>query len=103
MISQPESNQAISGGAILVEKNTPLPEPLRLDSDSTGTGWVRVANNVDHQQLEKELSTAGWTFFYMAGTIRTTGFGFGRQKMVNAAVKRAIANVKLQSCNCLEI
>lgn len=103
MISQPESNQAITGGAILVEKNTPLPELLRLDSDSMGTGWARLANNVDNQQLEKTISRAGWTFFYMAGTIRTTGFGFERQKMVNAAVKRAIAKVKLQRCNCLEI
>src|SRR6185437_6432710 len=103
MISQPQGNQVISGGDILVEKNTPLPESLRLDSDSTGTGWVRLANNVGDQQLEQELSTAGWAFLYMAGTIRKTGFGFEKQKMVNAALERAIANVKLQRCNCLEI
>ena len=39
----------------------------------------------------------------MAGAIRTTVFGFDRLKMMGAALKRLIKNVKLQKCNCLEI
>jgi hypothetical protein len=39
----------------------------------------------------------------MAGSIRANAFGFERQKMVNAALKRVIASVQLQRCNCLEI
>jgi len=39
----------------------------------------------------------------MAGTIQTMGFGFARRTMIQAALKRLIAAVKLQKCNCLEI
>ena len=39
----------------------------------------------------------------MAGAIKTIGFGFARRTMIQAALKRVIATVKLQECNCLEI
>ncbi len=93
----------ISPGSILVEKSAHLPEPLRLESDATASGWAPLANNLDGHQLEKELATEGWTFFYMAGGIKATAFGFDREKMVHAALKRLIAKVRLQKCNCLEI
>lgn len=102
MVTQHKSRM-IAPGAILIENGTVLPEPLELESDSAAIGWASIANNLSGHQLEKELATAGWTFFYMAGSIKTTAFGFEREKMVNAALKRAIASVKLQRCNCLEI
>jgi hypothetical protein len=94
--------RTIGPGAMLVEKSAQLPESLRLESDSTA-GWARVSNNLDGHRLETELSTAGWTFFYMAGAIGAIAFGFERQKMVHTALKRLIAKVRLQKCNCLEI
>jgi hypothetical protein len=103
MISQQDRNGPISHGAILVEMSTLLPEPMRLESNSTDSGWARVEDNLDGQQLEKKLATAGWTLFYMAGGIRTTAFGFKREGMIHAALKRLIAAVSLQNCNCLEI
>jgi len=103
MSSQKDGDQTINPGAILVEQNTLLPMPLRLESDSSGGGWARVVNNRDGHQLEESLSTAGWTFFYMAKTIRALGFAFERQKMMDGALKRLIATVRLQHCNCLEI
>jgi hypothetical protein len=103
MISQKEGYRAINPGVILVEKSTLLPYPLRLESDATGSGWARAANNLDSHQLEQKLASAGWTFFYIAGAIRTIGFGFERQGMIQAAMKRLIAAVRLQGCNCLVI
>jgi hypothetical protein len=103
MNSPSETYQTISPGSILVERDTFLPESLGLESGMTRSGWGRVTNNPDRHQLETELTTAGWTFFLMAGTIRSTAFGFGRPRMIQAALKRLIAIVKLQKCNCLEI
>ena len=103
MNSQSEIYQTISPGSILVERNTFLPAPLGLESAMTGSGWGRVTNNPDRHQLETELAASGWTFFLMAGTIKTTAFGFGRPQMIQTALKRLIAIVKLQKCNCLEI
>src|SRR5437016_10855056 len=100
MISPQDGNRTISPGSILVEKSAHLPEPLRLEGDATESGWARVANNLDGHQLEKELATEGWTFFYMAGRIKATAFGFERGKLVHTALKRLIAKVRLQKCNC---
>src|ERR1700737_4045807 len=103
MISQPKGHQTISPGTILVEKGTLLPEPLGLESDLTESGWARVTNHPDRRQIEAKLAAAGWTFFYMAGTIRTIAFGYDRHGMIQAALKRLIATVKQQKYNCLEI
>ena len=103
MNSQLETHQTISPGSILVERNTFLPEPLGLESGLTESGWVRFTNNPDRHQVETKLATSGWTFFLMAGTIHTSAFGFGRPRMIQAALKRLIAIVMLQKCNCLEI
>ena len=53
--------------------------------------------------FEKEVREAGWTFFFMAGEIKATVFGFDRQKTLRAALKRLIKNVKSQNCNSIEI
>ena len=103
MNSKPERHQTISPGSILVEQNTILPESLGLENGVTGSGWARVTDNPDRHQLETKLTAAGWAFFYMAGKIRTTAFGFEKTRMIQAALKRLIAIVKLQNCNCLEI
>ena len=102
MSSPQNSIRTIGTGTILVEKSAQLPEFLRMEGDSTA-GWARVANHLDDHQLETELSTAGWTFFYMAGRIKATAFGFDKEKMAHAALKRLIAKVRLEKCNCLEI
>jgi hypothetical protein len=103
MNSEPKTYQNISPGSILVERNTLLPAPLGLESGLTESGWARVTSNPNRQQLERKLAAAGWVFFYMAGKIKTTAFGFERPRMIQAALKRLIAIVKLQNCNCLEI
>jgi len=54
-------------------------------------------------ELGKEIENAGWTFFYMAGEIRTSGFGFNDQSRTDRAVAHVIDAVKREKCNCLEI
>ena len=103
MMSPAESHQTIGAGTILIEKSTLLPGTLGLDSGSTESGWASIVSHPDRHQLEEKLSAAGWRFFLMAGTIQTMGFGFARRTMIQAALKRLIAAVKLQKCNCLEI
>lgn len=93
----------ITPGAILIENGTLLPEPLTLESDSTATGWASVANHLDGRQLQTALTTAGWHFFYMAGAIKKSAFGFQKQQTIDAALKSVLAAAKLQSCNCLQI
>ncbi len=87
----------IARGAVLVEKSALLPEAIRLESDSGAGAWARVANAGDIHQLGREIADAGWTFFYMAGTIGA------RAGSVDSALQRLLRKVKEQGGNCLEI
>ena len=93
----------IKSGTILIERSALRPQVFQLEDAWSANAWTSVTLNLTPHELKKELSIAGWTFFYMAGAIRTTVFGFDRVKMMGAALKRLIKNVKLQKCNCLEI
>jgi hypothetical protein len=50
-----------------------------------------------------ELASAGWSFFFMAGTISATALGSSGPRRLDAALARLIKAVSLQKCNCLEI
>jgi hypothetical protein len=92
---------AIAAGTILMQEGTHLPNSQPLQRKSDSSGWAAVENS--RSALEKEVREAGWTFFFMAGEIKATVFGFDRQKTLRTALKRLIANVKSQNCNSIEI
>lgn len=71
-----------------------IPEPLGTDSEAMG--WASVTNKLDSHELELKLSISGWTFFYMAGAMRTTAFGFDRAKAIHSALKSLLAHKFLE-------
>ena len=91
----------ITAGSILVQEGTSLPRSFLLPSEINSNGWAAVKGNPS--TFEKTVEEAGWTFFFMAGEIKTTGFGFDKQKALRAALRRLIADVKSQHCNSIEI
>jgi hypothetical protein len=92
---------AITAGSILIQEGTQLPNSRPLQRESPSSGWAAVKDS--RSAFEKEVREAGWTFFFMAGEIKATVFGFDRQKTLRAALKRLIKNVKSQNCNSIEI
>jgi hypothetical protein len=92
---------AITAGSILIEDGTYPQNPQLLRSEPGSNGWAAL--NGARAVFEKEIRETGWTFFFMAGEIDATVFGFDRQKTLRAALKRLIANVKSQHCNSIEI
>jgi hypothetical protein len=93
----------LSVGALLIGPGTSLAPEWRLENDSVASDWSPLANTVTRRQLEKELASIGWTFFSMASPITTTSFGMSRPRMLDAALPRPIAAVRLERCNGLEI
>ena len=92
---------AITAGSILIEERMPLPKSLLLESESDLNGWAAV--KTARSTFEKEIQEAGWTWFFMAGEIKITVFGFDRQKTLRTALQRLIAKVTSQHCNSIEI
>jgi hypothetical protein len=91
----------ITAGNILVQEGTNLPRSLLVETDANSNGWAKVKDNPP--TFEKTVEEAGWTFFFMAGEIKTTVFGFDKQKALRAALKRLITDVKSRDCNSIEI
>ncbi len=91
----------ISLGRIWVQEGNHLPKSFLLRSESDSNGWATVGD--DRPAFEKTVQEAGWTFFFMAGEIKTTVFGFDRQKALHTALRRHIVDVKAQHCNSIEI
>ena len=91
----------ITAGSILVAEGRYLPNSLLLQTESDSHGWAAVKDS--RAVFENTIQEAGWTFFFMAGEIKTTVFGFDRQKALRTALKRLIAGVKSQHCNSIEI
>jgi hypothetical protein len=91
----------IKTGTILIENGTLLPRSLVLASEPYSRDWTTVTNL--RSDFVRDIDQAGWTFFFLAGQIQATVFGFNREKAVHTAVDRLIANAKSRNCNCLEI
>src|SRR5688572_5436203 len=93
----------ITPGMILMGKDTVRPQCFEFGGEPYPGAWRSVKHNLNPFELEKELAGSVWTFFYIASAITATAFGFDRAKMIRAALKRLITNVKRQKYNCLEI
>jgi hypothetical protein len=90
-----------TAGSILIEPRARMPNGMRLQGEPDSSGWTTL--NGERAKLEKEVQEAGWTFFFMAGEIKATVFGFDRQKTLRAALQRLIVDVKSHNCNAIEI
>jgi hypothetical protein len=92
---------AFTAGSILVEESAGLPNSLVLPRESHSSEWPAMSNSLS--TFEKQIQAAGWTFFFMAGEIKATVFGFDRQKTLRTALQWLIAQVKALHCNSIEI
>lgn len=92
----------IQPGIVLINKDVPRPECFQLQDQSPSGEWGAVRHTLSSREQEKELTTTGWTFFFMA-SLQAKAFGFDRTRRFEAAAERFIAKVKLQGCNCLQI
>ena len=94
--------ETINTGTILIKDGAFLPDALRFESEPRATGW-RLVKNLDGYELGRKIHEAGWTFFWLAGELGATVFGFDGQRTARRAVKRILANLKLGEFNSLEI
>jgi hypothetical protein len=93
----------IESGTIFIEKNAPRPACFQLQSVAAPSSWAPVVHDLSPRDLEKALTSNGWTFFYQAGTVRATAFGFNPVNTTAVALKRLTASATRQGYNCLEI
>jgi hypothetical protein len=94
--------EKIKTGDILIREGILLPPGLQLECEPFLKGW-RLVKNLNSPAMDRRLSEARWTFFYMAGEIPATAVGFDLEKTARRAVRKVIASMKSDRLNCLEI
>lgn len=92
----------IKMGTILIAEGILLPKALLLESEPYAHGW-RLIKNLNSQGMDQTISQAGWNFFYLAGLLKASVFGFDEEKATRQAIKQLIANTRSKYFNCLEI
>ena len=100
MSSQKHMASQVVDGTLLIADATLLPDSMSDDRVSMGNGWARIANKAS---FENKLQSAGWTSFYLAGTIRSNVIGFDGPQAIQTAVNRLLAGVARAKYNCLEV
>ena len=90
----------IAAGRILVRLGTPLPNSFR-QPDVRSHGWSLMA--ATGPAFQAQVLEAGMTFFFMAGVISASAFGFDREKTLASAMNRLALRVHGAQCNSLEI
>src|ERR1700733_8689673 len=93
----------ITHGTILIENGTALPQSFRLENKPWPSAWMSLRSTRNAGELQSDLAAEGWTYFYMAGLVKGSAFGFGSQKRTHDALQSLIATVRGQKCNCIEI
>jgi hypothetical protein len=94
--------EKINTGMILIKEDAVLPERLQLEREPYSKGWGLV-KHLDAKGLDRKIREAGWTLFFMANEINGSSVGCDLEKAKRRAVKNALACMKSDRLNCLEI
>jgi len=92
----------IGAGTILIKDDALLPKDLRFESEPYVEGW-KVVTDLDGNRLDRVVEKAGWTYFCLAGEVKTTVFGIDSQSMIRRAIERVLARGKSGGFNSMEI
>jgi hypothetical protein len=94
--------QRIEAGNILIKDSAVLPKELQIESEPCMPGWSLV-KDFDGHGLDRAVRQAGWTFFRLAGEIRTIVLGIDERSMIRRAIKQIVTNPRSKKFNSLEI
>src|SRR5689334_20412116 len=93
----------IEAGTLLIKTDALRPECFHLAPGPYANSWAPVTRELSSRDLDTALAANGWTFFYQAGSIRATAFGFNSAGRTATALKRLTATATHEKCNCLQI
>lgn len=89
-------------GSVFISNATARPPSCEVEELASVPGWSRITNG-SAAQLGREIESAGWTFFYMAGEIRSTSMGRDDSARTERSLRHLINGASLGHCNCLQI
>ena len=95
------TTEDIRAGSVLIKSDVRLPQSVRFESKQYGH-W-KVLTGVDGFTVERDLSKAGWHFFFMVPETGVSAVSSTPHGAVRKALKKVAAAIEAQSFNALEI
>jgi hypothetical protein len=92
----------IKPGTFLIQESALLPDTLRFGRAECTKGWFSV-RNLDGREMDRQVREAGWTFFFLAGEVTASVFGWDADQATQRALQRVLADQGSEKFNCLEI
>jgi hypothetical protein len=92
----------IVSGSVFISDGAARPPSCEVEKLTSVPGWGCVTN-YSPAELGREVESDGWTFFYMAGEIRSTSFGRDETARTERSLRRLLGAAALGPCNCLQI
>ncbi len=92
----------IKAGTIMMQAGTLIPKSVRLEAEPYWHGWG-VIKHLDGYTVDRNIRSAGWNFFFLAGQIQATVWGYWGERTVLRAMKRVLRKARPAKFNCLEI
>src|SRR5258706_8938917 len=88
-------SETLTTGTLLIEEGVVFPESLQIESDPYSNGW-RIVKELDGYGLDRTMSRAGWTCFYMANEISASAVALNKEKSLSRAVNQILTKLKLE-------
>lgn len=88
-------------GLRFLTTDAPRPASTVRGEQALLAGWDTIGNS--HDGFERQVRDAKWSFFFVAGAIKITTFGFNKDKTIAESVKRLAAAALKLRCNSFEI
>jgi len=95
-------SERIKPGTLLIEEGVIFPDSLQVKSEPYSNGW-RIVKELDGYGLDRTMSEAGWTCFYMANEISASAVALNGKESLSKAVNQILTKLKLERFNSLEI
>ena len=92
---------SVETGTIFLEAGAPVPVSLVMRCDSFMNGWGVVDSSPS--AVDGQMRDEGWTYFFLAGEMKTTTFGLDPEKTLASGLSRLAEMTKALRCNSFEI
>lgn len=97
----PSGRRIVQKGSVMILRGTQTPSTMPIAVSSYWKDW-KLMGDSDTHRLDEKLRGAGWSYFYLAGTVRGWSVGNG-QPSVRRAMQSVLEKVKPSEFNCVEI
>jgi hypothetical protein len=86
----------------MVQAGALMPDGVGVEAELFERGWKMIKYPAS-RRLDRNIRSAGWSFFFMAEKIAVTVYGFWGGQVSRRAVLQLLKQVKASGFNCLEI